>query len=331
MRASALIFAGPGRVEVWQDELPRPGPGEILVKTTASAVSAGTELLAYSGQLPLGRLDETLSALTSGENRYPLRFGYAAAGVVIDVGPGVDAGWRGRRVFGFAPHASAFVAPLSEIFTVPDEIPDEVAPLFANAETATNLVLDAQPLLGERVGIVGQGVVGLLVSSVCARFPLERLCVIEPNPTRAALARRQGLSVFADAAAAGQALAPGADLTFELTGNPAALDDAIAITAREGRVVVGSFYGSKRVSVDLGGHFHRGRLRLISSQVSHLPPALAGRWDRARRAATAWRVLAQADAGSFITDRVPLAEAPTIYQRLAQRDPSVVQVVFRYE
>jgi 2-desacetyl-2-hydroxyethyl bacteriochlorophyllide A dehydrogenase len=337
VQRQALVFSGPGQVEIVDEPCPRPGPGELLVATRLCAVSAGTELLAYRGQLPEDLpLDETLPALADASTKFPFRYGYASMGVVAEVGAGVDAGWRGRRVFAFVPHASAFVASAAELFVVPDEVPDDLAPLLASAETAVNLVLDARPLLGERVLVVGQGVVGLLVTAQLGRFPLAALVALESNPARDRLAAQLGADVTActDVAAARAALgSAGADLAFEISGNPAALDTAIALTGREGRVVVGSFYGKKSAPVALGGHFHRARLTLISSQVSHIAPGLAGRWDRRRRMAAAWRLLAAVArtpglAKALISHRLPFAEAAAGYQLLASGDPTALQLLF---
>jgi 2-desacetyl-2-hydroxyethyl bacteriochlorophyllide A dehydrogenase len=298
-------------VAVIEEDLPPPGPGQLLVRTRVSAISAGTELLAYRGQLsPDLSLDETLPALAGGSFRYPFRYGYASVGEVTEVGAGVGGEWRGRRVFSFQPHASAFVVGVEDVFAVPDGPSWESAALFASQETASNLVLDGRPQLGERVVVVGQGVVGLLTTALLSRFPLQSLAAVDSDPARAALAGKFG--------AAGSAEAGAADLTFELSGSPAALDTAIALTGREGRVVVGSFYGDKRAPVDLGGHFHRGRLTLISSQVSHLSPALGGRWDRSRRRDVAWSALARVDTSALISHRFPLDRAAEAYQLLDQ-------------
>jgi 2-desacetyl-2-hydroxyethyl bacteriochlorophyllide A dehydrogenase len=325
LKRQALTFIAPGQVAVIEEELPPPGPGQLLVHTRVSAISAGTELLAYRGQLPPElMLDETLPALAQGTFRYPFRYGYASVGEVIDVGAGVGREWIGRRVFSFQPHASAFAVGESDVFVVPEGVGWEAAALFASQETATNLVLDGRPQLGERVVVVGQGVVGLLTTALLARFPLQSLAAVDADPARAALARKFG--------AAGEAAPAGADLTFELTGSPAALDTAIALTGREGRVVVGSFYGGKRAPVDLGGHFHRGRLTLISSQVSHLSPALGGRWDRARRRDVAWSALGAVDSGALISHRFPLDRAAEAYRLLEQGPGSgVLQVLLVHE
>src|SRR5262249_51218121 len=153
---------------------------------------------------------------------------------------------------------------------------------LAHMETAVNLLLDGAPLLGERVLVLGQGTIGLLVTALAARFPLQALIAVEGVPARARLARALGATRVV---APGEEARPGpdgADLAYELSGRPEALDVAVAAAGREARIVVGSWYGRKRAPVDLGGAFHRGRLRLLSSQVSHIAPALSARWNRGR-------------------------------------------------
>jgi 2-desacetyl-2-hydroxyethyl bacteriochlorophyllide A dehydrogenase len=334
VRRRAVVFAAPRRIELVDEELSAPSPGHVLVRTRVSAISAGTELLVYRGELPAGEaLDESLPALAGQPFAYPTRYGYAAVGEVADVGAGVPAAWLGRRVFAFQPHASAFVAPLAAVLEVPPGLDAERATLFANMETAVNVVLDGAPRIGERVAVLGQGVVGLLVTALLARFPLETLVVVDALPTRArrGLAFGAGVAV-ADGAEARAVLGAGAaDLTFELTGNPAALDTALALTGREGRVVVGSFYGTKRAAVDLGAHFHRGRLTIASSQVSHLSPALAGRWDLARRREVAWDALARLDTASLVTHRFALGRAAEAYARLDTTPADTLQILLTSE
>jgi 2-desacetyl-2-hydroxyethyl bacteriochlorophyllide A dehydrogenase len=334
VRRRAVVFTAPRGIELVDEELAAPPAGHILVRTRVSAISAGTELLVYRGELPAGQaLDESLAALAGQAFAYPARYGYAAVGEVADVGAGVPAAWLGRRVFAFQPHASAFVAPLADVLEVPAGLDAERATLFANMETAVNLVLDGAPRIGERVAVLGQGVVGLLATALLARFPLRALVVVDALPTRARRGLAFGAGVAtADVAEARAALGESAaDLTFELTGNPAALDTALALTGREGRVVVGSFYGTKRAAVDLGAHFHRGRLTIASSQVSHLAPALAGRWDHARRREVAWDALARLDTALLVTHRFALGRAAEAYARLDTMPADTLQVLLTSE
>jgi 2-desacetyl-2-hydroxyethyl bacteriochlorophyllide A dehydrogenase len=333
VRRRAVVFTAPGRVDVVEEDAPAPAAGQILVRTRVSAISAGTERLVYRGELAEGQpLDESLPALAGARFAYPARYGYAAVGDVASVGAGVSQDWIGRRAFAFQPHASAFVAPLSDVLEVPAALDAERAALFANMETAVNLALDGAPRLGERVAVLGQGVVGLLATAVLARFPLAALVAVDPLSARAARARAFGATAVGDVDAARAALgAAGADLTYELTGNPAALDAALALTGPEGRVVVGSFYGAKRAAVDLGAHFHRGRLTIASSQVSRLPPTLAGRWDRARRRDVTWDALSRLDVASLVTHRYALGRAAEAYARLETSPADTLQVLFTYE
>ena len=322
MNRRALVFVGPGRVEVIEEKLAAPPPGHLLVRGALSAISAGTELLAFRGQIPPELpLDDTLGALAERSFTFPFRFGYACVGEVLAAGEGVDPWWLGQSVFAYHPHASAFLVPAADAVAVPADLPAERAVLLAAMETAVNLVLDGRPLVGERVVVVGQGMVGLLTTALLARFPLERLAAIESVPLRAQAARALGAQVVP----AGEAR--DADLVYELSGDPAALDLALAAAGREGRVIVGSWYGSKRAPVELGGSFHRGRVTISSSQVSRLAPALSGRWDRQRRFATAWRALAALDTRPLITHRFPLGEAQQAYQLLDGGSDRALQVL----
>jgi 2-desacetyl-2-hydroxyethyl bacteriochlorophyllide A dehydrogenase len=315
-RRRALFFTAPRRVDLRDEPLPAPAAGQALVETEVSALSAGTELLAFRGQLPSDlAADETLGALADATFRYPFRYGYASVGTVRAVGDGVDRQWLGQRVFAFQPHASAFVAPAVDLAIVPEGLPSERAVLYPHMETAVNLILDGAPGLGDAVLVIGQGVIGLLTTALLSRFPLTVLAAAETTQARAALALAWGARGIVASAAQWTALADrrDADLVFELSGNPDALALAIAVAGHEARVVVGSWYGDKRAPLDLGGRFHRRRLQLISSQVSHIGAALSARWDRARRREVTWRALAEIDTTPLVSHRFALADAQRAY------------------
>lgn len=336
MRPHALWFTAPYCVEVRAADLPAPGPGQARVETLCSAVSAGTEMLVYRGQFPAGlAVDATIGAL-AGAFAYPLRYGYAAVGRVADLGPGGDPAWLGRLVFAFQPHASAFVAPLAELLPVPAGLSPEAAVCLPSMETAVNFLLDGAPLVGEQVVVLGQGMVGLLTTALLAHLPLAALLTVDRFPLRRTWSLQLGATLSvppeADLRAALNAgsEAAGADLVYELSGAPAALDEAIAAAGFAGRIVVGSWYGQKRHPVDLGGRFHRGRLRLISSQVSTLTPELQARWTKARRLETAWQMLALVRPEQLITHRFPLAEAACAYQLVDSRPAEAIQIILTY-
>lgn len=308
--------------------LPQPGEDEVLVETICSAISAGTEMLVYRGEFP--HLADSHDGLSSDLN-YPLAYGYACVGVVKQTGKSVDREWEGRLVFSFQPHTSHFTARAESLFLVPGSLSPESACFLPNMETAVNLVQDGAPILGERALVLGQGVVGLLTASLLGEFPLESLTVVD-----AIEARRKALHVEnknlrvnryspADLPPFTSDLF---DLTFELSGSPSALNTAIALTDFSGRVVIGSWYGQKRAEIDLGGAFHRSRIRLISSQVSTISPELSGRWDKARRFKVAWNALERLQPERWITHRFSLKDADQAYQLLDENPQQAIQVIF---
>lgn len=332
---SAVQFVAPGEIDVVGLERPEPGPEEVVVETTISAVSAGTELLVYRGDVDgETAADEELPAL-DGTLSYPIRYGYAAVGRVASLGSRVDPAWRGRRVFAFNPHESYFRAEPANLYPIPDGIESERAAFFANVETAVNFALDAAPRVGERMAVFGQGVVGLLTTAVLSETPLETLIAIEPHDERREMAERMGADATidpteSDAADAVRELTGGVDIAIEVSGCPSTLETAVKATGYGGRVVVGSWYGTKRAEIGLGDHYHRGRISVESSQVSTISPTLRGRWDRDRRRETAWRRLRELETDPLVTHRFDVSDAGEAYRRLTDRPEETLQVFFAY-
>ncbi|MCB0107482.1 MAG: zinc-binding alcohol dehydrogenase, partial [Caldilineaceae bacterium] len=323
----------PYTVAVEQAPLPTPAPDQLLIQTTLSAISAGTELLFYRGQVPSHMsVDASITALTAGQGvHYPLAYGYATVGRVIAVGATLEeASWLGRRVFAFQPHASHFLANGAELLPIPDSVSDEQAIFLPNMETAVNFVHDGAPLLGERVIVFGQGVVGLLTLHLLAQCPLAALIAVDRAESRLQRSAALGATAILTTPSATELAQLNADLVYELTGNPAVLTDAINCTGYSGRVVIGSWYGQKRAAIDLGGHFHRNRIQLIGSQVSTIAPQLQGRWSKTRRFETAWHMLESLDYTQLITHRLPVNDAAQAYQLLDQQPADLLQVVLTY-
>ena len=349
MTDAALYFTGPETVEVRETSVGPPDADELLVDTRASAISAGTELLVYRDQTPDGLpADETLDAL-DGDLSYPLQYGYAASGVVSEVGADVDPDWVGRSVFSFVPHQTSFRTTPDSVVALPPGTTPAVGSLLPSVETATNIVLDAAPRLGERVVVFGAGVIGLCVTRLLAAFPLESLVVVDPVERRRALAASFGadrtttpaaLGDDADAglggpgaaldAAGSDARLRDADLAVELSGQPSALDDALGVVGYDARIVVGSWYGTKREPIGLGGRFHRDRIDIVSSQVSTISPELRGRWDRDRRMDAALERLDRVPADELITHRIPFERAAEAYELLDSAADDTVQVILEY-
>ncbi len=340
-----LWFVGERSVELRDEPLAAPGPDEVVVEAQFSAISPGSELLVYRGDAPSHlQADEKLSGLW-GTLDFPLRYGYSWVGKVCGRGSRVDSSWDDRLVFAFQPHASHATLSLDELVPVPDGVNAEAAALLPSVETALSLVMDGRPMIGERVVVLGQGVVGLITAALLSRLSLESLITVEPVARRRSLSLEVGAELSLDPAAGGFArslatalgdsasadeVPTGADLCYELTGQPATLDTAIRVTGRWGRIVIGSWYGTRRAPIDLGGQFHRSGIELIPSQVSHLAPRHRGRWTRERRLETAWRLLRRLPVSSLITQRVDAARAQEAFSTLDENPEEAVQVLLAW-
>jgi NADPH:quinone reductase-like Zn-dependent oxidoreductase len=341
----SLRFTAPRRVGVAEDEIPRPSSGELLVETIVSAISPGTELLTYRDEVPAGMQPDGAprppvdppagaqpyaSAEHPGGSAFPVKHGYSAIGRVTETGPGVSRDWSDSIVFCLHPHESHFLARPQDLAPVPDGVHTEDAAMFANFETAVTLVMDGRPMIGERVAILGQGVVGLLTTALLAEFPLAGLVSFDLHPLRRRLSRELGSHEAIDPADGLAAHQQTYDLVYELSGSPQVLDQAIALTRFNGRVVIGSWYGERRAPIDLGGAFHRSRIALLSSQVSTIDPALSGRWNPERRRQATWSMLSRVQPQRIVTHRFPLAAAPDAYDLLDRHPDEAVQVLLTY-
>jgi 2-desacetyl-2-hydroxyethyl bacteriochlorophyllide A dehydrogenase len=331
-----LYFTAPRQVEIREEQLPALGADEVLVETVCSAISAGTEMLVYQGSFP--RDIETDSVISSlrGSLEYPLAYGYACVGKIRETGTQVDKSMRDQLIFAFQPHSSHFIASPNSLFPIPNSLSPETACFLPNMETAVNLVQDAAPLFGECVLVLGQGVIGLLTASLLSEFPLETLVTadcFELRRNSSPVPQRLSLDPYSPNfhKEAKKLLNGSADLTFELSGRPETLNDALAITGYSGRIVIGSWYGEKRAEIDLGGTFHRSRIKLISSQVSTVGPELSGRWNKARRFNAAWKALERIKPEKWITHNIPMDEAEEAYRLLDENPQETIQVVFDYK
>ena len=341
MQRTALYFTAPRRADVRAEPLPAGQPGQVLVQSILSGVSAGTEMLIYRGQAPADMAADATIPDLAGALTYPLKYGYSVVGEVID-GIGKEArAWIGRRVFTFHPHESHFWTDPALLHPLPPHIAPEDAIFLPNMETAVNLLQDAAPLFGEQALVFGQGVVGLLTTALLTYAPLIQILAFEPLPLRQELSLALGADAVFDPAEPDaleaararlrtHAADGGADLAFELSGAPQALQQAIDLVGFGGRVIIGSWYGKKPVALNLGGAFHRSRIRLISSQVSTLAPELTGRWTKARRLRMAWAWIHRVQPSSLITDRIPFDQAPRAYALLDERPDQHLQIILRY-
>jgi threonine dehydrogenase-like Zn-dependent dehydrogenase len=340
MKRNALYFTAPRQVELVEEVLPDPGEEQLVIRTLLSAISPGTETLIYRGEVPEEMAIDLNIPSLAGSFRFPFKYGYSNIGEVIEVGNGISSEWLGRRVFSFHPHESAFLAQLSELIPVPEGLSIEDAVFLPNMETALNLVQDGAPLVGEAVAVWGLGVVGLLTTAVLVKHPFIKLVTFD----RFSLRRKAGLElgVLGSVDPGSPDLlhyvsellsnnGSGFDLSFELSGSPIALNQAIEAAGFASRILIGSWYGQKTAALSLGGRFHRSRIRLISSQVSTIAPELTGRWNKKRRFELAWLALADIQPRRWITQHFPLEEAPRAYRLLAENPEDTIQVIFNYQ
>lgn len=334
MKAHAVEHVQAGQAAWREIEIGEPGADEVLVAAEFSAISAGTESLLFSGNFPG---DCPLDALIPALQRrfaYPVRYGYALVGRVTRVGDNVDSDWLGRRVFLFHPHQDFVRTRLDGCWPVPEDIANRAGCFLPNVESAVNFVMDARPIVGERLLVVGLGVLGLLTTAILMQFPLAELVVVDRLSSRRTRGQQLGARVAAgldELHADGIPAGAGFDTAIELSGNMRVLDPLIDAMGFGGRIVVGSWYGTQRESVSLGGVFHRRRLTLISSQVSTLAAEFSARWDKTRRLALAWEWVRRINPERWITHTFPPTRCQEAFELAAEPNDGVLQVIFDYQ
>ena len=311
LTARALWYVGRGAVELREASLPPLAPGEARVRTLFSGVSRGTERLVLQGSVGRSEWERMRCPMQEGAFPFPVKYGYCAVGLVQE-GP---ADLLGRTVFCLHPHQDIFQVPADRLAVVPDQIPPRRATLAANMETALNALWDSGAGPGDRIVVVGAGVVGLLAASLAARLPGAAVTVVDVEAARRPLAEALGAGFAAPDAAPKETDAE-ADVVFHASASAAGLNTAIACAGLEGMIVEMSWYGDRPVEVGLGGAFHSRRLRLVSSQVGQVSPGRRPRWDHARRMAAALRLLDQPALDSLVAEEIAFEDAPRELPRL---------------
>jgi len=322
VEARAFWIAAPGRGEIRAERLRSLAPGELLIQARASAISRGTETLVFRGEVPQSEWQRMRCPFQEGGLPAPVKYGYAVAGIVED-GP---AEFCGRRVFCLHPHQDRFIVPEEAVVVVPDDVPDRRATLAANMETAINGLWDGVPGPGDRITVVGAGVVGALVAALAARLPGAEVEVIDIDPSRAALAAALGCRF-----APPQKARDDADLVIHASGAPDGLATALAIAGFEATVIEMSWYGTRVVPLALGGAFHSRRLSLHSSQVGSVPPGRRARWSRRRRLALALSLLRDPVFDLLLSGDSEFSALPELMPRLAASSGGVLCHTVRYD
>jgi NADPH:quinone reductase-like Zn-dependent oxidoreductase len=300
--AQAFWLRTPGCGEIRPAALPEPGRGDVVVRTLRSAVSRGTETLVFRGGVP------PRAPFQEGEFPGPVKYGYLNVGAVEEGPPEL----RGRTVFCLYPHQTAYVVPAGAVTVVPDDVPPARAVLAGTVETAVNALWDAAPLVGDRVAVVGAGMVGCCVARLLARFPGVEVTLVDVDASRAEVARALGARFAHPDEAAG-----GRDLVVHTSATAAGLQRSLELLGPEATVLELSWYGDAEVQLSLGGAFHSGRLGLRASQVGTVSPARAARRTTADPLALALELLRDPAFDALLTGESRFAELPGVMPRLA--------------
>jgi len=317
--ARAFWLCEPGVGELRPVLLPSPGPEDVVVRTLRSGISRGTETLVFRGGVPASQYAAMRAPFQEGDFPGPVKYGYLSVGVVEE-GP---QNLHGRTVFCLYPHQTAYVVPARSVVVVPEAVPLNRAVLAGTVETAVNALWDAAPLVGDRVTVVGAGMVGCCVARLLGRIPGARVTLVDVDEGRADVAAALGVDFALPADAV-----DGRDLVVHTSATSAGLQRSLDLLAPEGRVIELSWYGDADVTLSLGGVFHSRRLGIRASQVGVVAPARRGTWTTTDRLALALDLLADPAFDALLTGVSRFEELPQVMPRLASGHlPALCHVV----
>jgi threonine dehydrogenase-like Zn-dependent dehydrogenase len=305
--ASAFWLNSPGAGEIREVTLPAPSEGDVLVRALYSGVSRGTETLVFRGGVPESQHAAMRAPFQEGDFPAPVKYGYLSVGEVEE-GP---ADLVGRTVFCLYPHQTRYVVPVTAVTPVPENVPAERAILAGTVETAVNAAWDAAPLVGDRIAVVGGGMIGCSVAALLARFPGVRIQLVDADPARATVAKALGVDFALPRDALGEC-----DLVVHASATEQGLARSLELLTPEGTVLELSWYGDRKVSLPLGEAFHSRRLVIRSSQVGTVSPARRSSRTYADRLALALELLADPALDALITGESAFEELPQVMPRL---------------
>ena len=310
METEALAFwlREPGRGEIGSAAVPETGPGDVRVRTLRSGVSRGSETLVFRGGVPADQYGAMRAPFQSGDFPAPVKYGYLNVGVV-EHGPRA---LQGRTVFCLYPHQTVYVVPADAVTVVPDEVPLDRAVLAGTVETAVNALWDAAPMIGDRITVVGAGMLGCCVARLLSRLPEVQVCLVDTDVTRAGVATALGVDF-----ALPEAAADGRDMVVHTSATSAGLQRSLDLLGPEGEVVELSWYGDSPVHLSLGGSFHSSRLSIRASQVGAVASSRRSRRSTSERLVLALQLLRDPAFDSLITGRSRFDELPDVMARLA--------------
>jgi threonine dehydrogenase-like Zn-dependent dehydrogenase len=308
-RARAFWIVKPGSGEIREQPLRVPGTGEVLVRALFSGISRGTEALVFRGLVPESQYAAMRGPFQEGEFPAPVKYGYAAVGVVESGTPAM----LGKAVFALHPHQDRFVVPADATRSLPADLPPRRAVLAANMETAVNALWDATPCVGDRIAVVGGGTVGCLIAYLAARLPAARVQLVDIDASRGAMAQALGVHSFATPDNAWNDV----EVVFHASGSEEGLATCLRMAGQEATIIEMSWYGARPVSLPLGEDFHARRLVLKSSQVGTIRPERRARWSRPRRLSLALELLADERLDLLLDGDSAFDDLPMTMQRLA--------------
>ncbi len=317
----ALWYVGDARAELREEPLPAPGQAEALVRMLYSGVSRGTERLVFKALVPSSEYERMRGPNMGGDFPHPVKYGYQAVGLVEE-GPN---GLKGRAVFALHPHQERFVLPAAALTLLPEDLPPRRAVLAANMETALNAVWDSGAGPGDRIAIVGGGVVGCLIAALAGGMAGADVTLVDPVAARAEIAAALGVGYAPPSAAPSDC-----DIVFHASASDKGLATALEMAGFEGTVVEVSWFGDRSVEVPLGRMFHSGRLKLISSQVGHVAASRRSRWTHARRMAKALELLKDDRLDRLLGDEILFADAPRLLPEALLGDGGGLAPLLRY-
>ena len=315
----------PGRGEIVTSPLGLREPDHVLVRALYSGISRGTESLVFRGDVPPSQHQVMRAPFQEGDFPGPVKYGYSSVGEVLEAPDRAEPSLVGQHVFCLHPHQDLYLVPARAVRVLPDGLPPERAVLAPNMETALNAVWDARPSVGDRIIVIGGGVLGLLVAWLCRQIPAARVSLVDVDPSREGVARGLGLE-SADGVPAGA----DADFVFHASGSPQGLETALSVAGVEATVVELSWYGTRSVPLPLGEAFHSRRLTLRSSQVGRIPVDRAPRWDHARRLSVALDLLRDERLDLLISEESDFETLPEVMGRLAADGRGVLCHRIRY-
>jgi hypothetical protein len=317
--AFALWSTGPGRAEIRPAAAPPPPPGALRLRALVSGISRGTESLVFSGRVPESEWRRMRCPFQEGEFPFPVKYGYAMVGRIED-GP---ADLVGQRAFCLHPHQTRFTVPMTAAMIVPSDIPSERAALAAQMETALNATWDGAVGIGDRIAVVGAGVVGCLVGYLCALLPGSPVTLIDRDAGRRSIAAALGVG-FATTA---EELPRDCDVVFHASGEGDGLELALSLADFEAKVVELSWYGTGRVQLALGGAFHSRRLAISASQVGSVAPTRRARWDARRRLALAIALTADPRLDVLVQAETPFDRLPAALPEILGKPGALLHLV----